>query len=791
MNIQIGHFIPIVIIIFSSWGHAETPETTFEIENIVEQELYLDVILNQSEQTQMGHFLQRGQQLYIDIESLDRLSIFVSVKPILIEQGLYVGLQQISGLTYKYDDLIQKIWIQVPVELLTRENQYAYKKNKIAEINPQQEKAGTLLNYTAFAQQSNDFLSINGWNEIRAFGLMNGIFSLSGNYQYADQHSIKGQILDTYWEKDFPKKLIRLRLGDAQTYALPWTRSSRVSGLSLSKNFALQPYAITAPLMSFKGQVALPSQVDLIINGIQQFSQEVLPGQFDIQTVPSISGAGNAKMVITDINGQQQVVNLALYRSSNLLAKGLNDWSFNIGYPKLNYGISSFDYGQDLAFSGNYRYGVSDTMTLQANSEFTTGLTQAGLGTIYQLGHRAGVINASYAQSQASKKLLSNKNGQLLGLGYSWNSTLFSFNYNTLHQLGDFNDIASLNGSGFARKSDQIYFGFSTKIGQFGSSYLKQDYKKQQSSEYLLFNWSHILPQRINLNFSYSRNLINSENGYYLSVNIPWNKKNSSHISMQRNNNLNQYGTNYLRPLDRDQGGLGWQLSANHTDQYSSLQSQVDYLGRYGLGQLNVQHTQSGQQRDNTNIYASVNGGLVILKDTILPTRISNGSFAIVSTSRVPDVPVHLENRLIGETNKKGYLLLDHLHPYQHNNIAINILNLPIDFKIEKNQQDVVPHQSSGAFVVFPIYKVKSVQFQALDSKDQPIEVGKGVWYSLSDAQQKQPSNTIVAYDGTVYLDDIRNEVIYIGDNKSLCQIQLPDITTLKGFTDLGRMICQ
>ncbi|OTG79858.1 hypothetical protein B9T31_16590 [Acinetobacter sp. ANC 4558] len=785
MNIRIGYLIPMVII-FSPLVLAETPEITAEIENNVQQELYLDVILNQAEQTQIGHFLQKEQQLYIDLTSLNQFSIYSPVEPVIIDQTSYINLQQISGLTYQYDDLNQKISIQVPVGLLIGKGQYGYKKQPIAEINPQQQKTGTLLNYTAFAQRNDDLLSLNGWSEIRAFGLMGGVFSTSGNFQYAEHRAAKGQILDTYWEKDLPEQLLRFRLGDAQSYALPWTRSSRISGLSLSKNFALQPYAITTPLMSFKGQVALPSQVDLIINGIEQFSQNVSPGQFDIQTAPTITGAGNAQMVITDINGQQQVIDLALYRGVNLLAQGLKDWSFNLGYPKLNYGISSFDYGNDLAFSGNYRYGVSNTMTLQTHSEFTRGLGQAGLGTIYQLGRRAGVINVSYAYSHAS-----NQRGQLLGLGYSWNSTLFSVNYNTLREFGEFNDIASLNGSGFANRSDQIYLGVSTKIGQFGGSYFKQDYREVQSSKYLLFNWSYNLPQRVNLNFSYSHNLVNGENGYYLSANIPWNRRDSSNLSVQRNNQVNQYGANYSHPLDQDQGGFGWQLAANHTDEYSNFQSQLDYLGRYGLAQVNLQHLQSDQQKNITNVYASVSGGLVMVKDTILPTRLSNGSFAIVSTSQVGHVPVHLENRLIGETNKKGYLLLDRLNPYQHNSIAINTLELPLDMKVETIKQDVVPAQSSGVFVVFPIYKVKSIQFQAVDQQDQPITVGKGIWDSLSAMQQKQEPKMVVAYDGIVYLDDVKNDVLYIGDQKKFCQVHIPELSTLNGFTDLGRKVCQ
>jgi outer membrane usher protein len=59
------------------------------------------------------------------------------------------------------------------------------------------------------------------------------------------------------------------------------------------------------------------------------------------------------------------VLSIPLYGTNNLLAQGLNDWSFNVGYPKLNYGLSSFDYAQDPAFSGSYRYGISNKLTLK------------------------------------------------------------------------------------------------------------------------------------------------------------------------------------------------------------------------------------------------------------------------------------------------------------------------------------------------------------------------------------------------------------------------------------------
>lgn len=782
LNVRVGRLLCaglIIVIAPHVFAESDSPEQASEIQ----QDLYLDVELNQSVQPQIGHFLQRGQQLYIDRASLDSFAIHADAPQMLIDQATYIALDQINGLSYQYDNLNQKISIQVPVELLSGQNQYGYQALPAASINPLQEKKGLLLNYTAFAQQNDDVFSFNGWNELRYFGLFNGVLSLSGNYQYRDHVATDGQILDTYWEKDFPNQLLRLRLGDAQSDALTWTRSTRLSGLSISKNFALQPYTVTTPLMSFKGQVTLPSQIDLIINGIKQSSQNVVPGQFDIQTIPSITGAGNAQMVITDINGQQQVQSFSLYRANHLLAQGLNDWSLNLGYPKLNYGLSSFDYANDPAFSGNYRYGLSNTFTVETHAELTEQLQQAGLGTVYQLGKRAGQINVSYAYSHTSEQ-----QGQLLGFGYSWNSALLSLNYNGLRQFGQFNDIASLNDATFASQSDQFYMGLNTKFGQFGGSYIQQEYIDQASNRFVLLNWSYILPRRMNLSLSYSRDLLNKENSYYLSLNLPWAKRNSATLTAQRSNDQNQMSLNVLHSVDQDQGGLGWQALANHTKQYSQFQGQLDYLGRYGLSQFNVQHTASDQQ-NNTSAYASVSGGLVILKDTVLAKRLGNGSFAVVSTDQVADVPVRLENRLIGKTNRKGYLLLDYLNPYQHNSVAVDTLDLPINLKIETTQQDAVPRQSSGVFIRFPMYQVKSVQLQVVDLQGNNLSVGTSVWQEKPN-EQLQPM-TIVAHDGMVYLDNVKNNTLYIGDQLKQCRVKLPDLETLNGYSDLGQIVCQ
>src|SRR5690606_34292039 len=106
-------------------------------------------------------------------------------------------------------------------------------------------------------------------------------------------------------------------------------------------NFALQPYQTTAPLASFVGEAVLPSTVELYINGLRQSTQRVPPGQFQIDSLPSLNGAGRAEVIVTDINGQRRILNFDFYGAPSLLRQGLFDWSVETGFVRNDYGLRS------------------------------------------------------------------------------------------------------------------------------------------------------------------------------------------------------------------------------------------------------------------------------------------------------------------------------------------------------------------------------------------------------------------------------------------------------------------
>src|SRR5690606_41418361 len=102
--------------------------------------------------------------------------------------------------------------------------------------------------------------------------------------------------LDSSWEWSFPDTMTRLALGDTTTGSLGWTRAVRVGGIHLGRNFGLQPYRATTPLPAFLGEVAVPSELELYVNGVRQYSGEVPVGPFQLVSQPGIDGAGDARL---------------------------------------------------------------------------------------------------------------------------------------------------------------------------------------------------------------------------------------------------------------------------------------------------------------------------------------------------------------------------------------------------------------------------------------------------------------------------------------------------------------
>lgn len=760
-----------------------------EMDSAIQQELFLDVILNQSNTNVLGHFFQQDHQLYISTETLQELKLTLPSDLQANPAGYYL-LEDMPSVKYNYDSSNQKIYLDVDIKALNQTSYYpAYTIIEPAQLDPAQERPGALFNYDFYSQYSEDYFNLSGTNEFRIFGLgEGGILNLSSNYSYTKTNqdsNLKALILDTYWQRDLPEKMLTIRVGDDQSKPLSWSRSTRISGVSLSKNFALQPYQITTPLESFKGEVSLPSTVDLFINGLKQKTQQIIPGQFEIETTPIITGVGQAKVIVTDINGQQRVLNFSLYGTNQLLKENLSDWSFNLGYTRLAYGESSFKYDKNLVANTSYRYGLTRDLTVETHLESAPDLYQGGAGFIQRLGDRAGLLNAAYSLSDYHGSA-----GSIYQVGYNWNSQYLNISYNTARQSGEYYDIARINGSAFPQRSDQFFLGINNRLGQFGTSYIYQEQKSNSTNEFLTFNWSYSFPNNYNLNLSANHDLNEADTRYYLSLNIPLENRRTVNLSYQQDREQEKLSLNARQSISRDIGGWGWQLQADAAQDNQNIQAQLARMHNYGEWSLGLQEFKTDNSSSRI-ANGTLNGSLLMMNRSLFPMRRSFDSFALISTSKIPEVPVKLENRSVGKTNRNGELVVASLNPYQNNRITIDTLELPADYYIETTAKNAVPRFGSGVFIDFPVYQMQAIQAVIKQKDGSVIEAGSNVWTDPNIQSSTADPLTIVAHDGMIYIENPKVTKFFVQQKDQMCSFEIKSLDTQKGLIDLGELLCK
>lgn len=748
-------------------------------------DLYLDVTLNGAS-VGLTHFYYHDDQLWASTAILQQLGFIVPV-----DMTEAIPLNTLPDLKIDYDARQQTLTLIAPLSMLnlgTTVRSTRTNKRPLPTASP-----GMLLNYNIYGSQTqNSAKSLSAYTELRAFnnfGVLSSTALTTVNHSGGDTSNWNDRTvrLDTSWSKSFPDKLLTVRAGDILTGALSWTRATRLGGLQIGTNFDLQPYMTTIPLPSFFGEATLPSAVELYINGLEQYSGNVPAGPFEINTVPSFSGAGKAQLVVTDALGQSTTLNFSLYDAQRLLQPGLADWSVELGAVRENYGLESFDYGNDIAASGTWRYGVSNRFTAETHAEVTKGLSNAGVGGTWLLGRSGGVLFASLAGSKSQ-----GQGGMQYSTNYSWNNSRFNIGVGATGTTGDYRDVGTQYGSAPARRSEQISTGYSTQsLGSFGLSYNQVAQAQQETTQFASASWSKSFGGRLSVSANYNHDINDSaNNSASLSASFSLGRNISMSNSMQHTDDSTAFATNVSRPAP-NAGGIGWRVQARHSidDSMNSKDSTVglgemDYLGRYGQVQAGVSSSD-----DSYATYASAKGSLVTMGGGILAARQINSGFAVVSTDGIANVPVLLQNNLIGTTNSRGLLLVTPLNAYQDNKIDINPIDLPADLRIDKVNIDATPTDRAGILVAFGITPVRSASVILIDSDGQLLPLGSQV-RQLSN--QEVPS-TVIGFDGEVYLDtlDEHNVLEVTTPSGDRCTVSFDYRKQGDEIPLLGPFICQ
>lgn len=751
-----------------------------------EYELHLQASINQVDTSGLTRFVVRQDALLASPASLRLLGLKLSAEA---NRQALLPLASLPGVDVHYDVQLQRINLQVQVDMLDRPPTHIdLRRTDHLRPDPEQRATGATLNYDLYGQRSSSASTLSSFSELRLFGIGAGIWNNTLAHAFhsrgVDHHNRTSSTrLDSNWQLDFPESMFSLSIGDSVSAAHGWSRALRFGGVRLSRNFSLQPYRITTPPASFAGEAALPSTVDLYIDGIRQSSQQLPPGRFQFDSTPSLNGTGQASLVITDINGQSRTLDFSLYGTPELLQAGLSDWSLELGALRRDYGLRSFAYSPYPFVSASLRHGLSDSLTLQWHAESSQGIHQAGLGAAMLLGRRGGVFSGSLAGSHAGAT-----SGQQHGIGYHWSSRQLTLSASRTRRSPGYRGVAAVHElTSLPRRSEQAYVGVSTPLGQLGISYIAQQHAELPRSRYASLNWSHMLPDNGQLNVSFNRDLGEYRgNNVFVHWSRPLDRHTTRTASLRHARNGTQLSLEANHSAVRDDA-LNWRAQLSGGDGQRGARGEIGRRGHASQWTAGLEHDTA--QHSTIRAYASANGALAWLGGHVHALPRIDDAFALVSTAGVADVPVQLDNRSVGRTDKRGQLLVSQLSAWQRNQLSIDPQHLPADMHLNNTSKLVVPATHSGVLVSFDMRRTLAVHVGIRDRDGQWLPAGSRLTVNAPGAPE---ATSLVGHEGKVYLLDppARARLLYrTGTNE--CAATLPALPAREGRIDLEDVTCE
>ncbi|AUG53828.1 fimbrial assembly protein [Thalassospira marina] len=767
------------------------------------RELQLEVFVNGRSTGWVAAFSSDPERgLLIDAGQLRNVGIIPD--PLATDDDGLVELLKMQSVFYRISEPEQAIYFNVfdASRVPRRVNMLNPVTDRGADHHDGGVLYGGLVNYLVRAEtESIDGAGLGRGNDVGISGAFDmqlyspvGRFSNNVVIDTLDENGWSDmRRLNSYWVRSDPEDMQEYRAGDLVSGGLIWTRPVRLGGGQISRNFGLRPDIVTNPLPAVNGSAAVPSTVDIYVNNARQYSTSVPDGPFEITNIPVVSGYGVTTVVVRDVMGQQQVMELPFFTSPRLLRKDLLDFTLSAGVARRNYGIKSNDYHGGPASIGTLRYGFSDDVTLTSHAEVSPDVALAGGGVVFNAFDR-GIL--SFAAAGSSGKLGS---GMQLSASSEFTFDGFYLYLRSQRSFAEYSDVAALasemvdsSDSGTdgqnaymlpPRALDQVALSlplsFDPSVINLGFTNLENNGETPARIVSAAFN------RRMEGNWTLFGNVYKNlgedgETGIYLGLSVPLGRQ---HLTSSVSHRKSGYSTSVdiARPASRSVGDYGWRASASHG---ALERKRVAATYRAQAMQLSGDLEKT---EDDYRMSLDMEGSAVMVGgDTFLGNRI-NGAFAVVDAG-APDMEIRSENRAVGRTAGNGKMLVPNLRPWEPNRISIDPVSLPLTADIGSVRRVVVPTDNGASSVDFNVRQQISAALVTLrDAQGNFIPPG-------SRGRLVGTDQTFgVGYDGQAYIKGLadKNHVIISPVGARRCEAYFDFEFVYDSQVQIDNVVCQ
>ncbi len=546
-------------------------------------------------------------------------------------------------------------------------------------------------------------------------------------------------------------------LGDIVTGAVGFSGAVRLSGIQVQSNFQQRPDIFRGPLPQFAGTAALPSAVDLYVDSVKVFTSKVPQGPFVLQSLPQITGR-TLSVVTTDPNGHETRISQPFFYAPGLLRRGLSEYSFELGFPRLG-GTSTFgNYLGFLAGSGTLRYGLTDRLTVEGHVEAGDGLVNGGIGIAAALGY-LGALNGSISLSNFGGAQGGHVTADYqLGLGgiSGFASIVREFGrYNTLGSATAVRGFA-VPGSGFPslpprqkQSIDRVGVFFQLP---FDPTTLDISYNRialaGSNTRTVSTGFTRRINERLSVNGNATVDLVNRNNvALRINFNLRLGNFATASISGNHDRSVNNYSVSLNGFNAGRQNRLGYTLSQRGDDNGNASRSgRLEY--RASEAQLSGTIDQS---KGDVRAQLSAEGAILVADGRVFPANRIGESFALIKNAG-PGAEILQNGRRIARSNQHGNALLPELEAFDETRISLDPTKLPTDYEAQNGTEfNIVTARRGGAVIDFGVRKVYAGLVVIVDAGGKPFPPGTQVMRVGMEPD-------ILGYDGEVFLRDLKPE---------------------------------
>jgi outer membrane usher protein len=517
-------------------------------------------------------------------------------------------------------------------------------------------------------------------------------------------------------------------------------------GFTVRRRFGLDPYFETAPAPALTTALAMPSLVQVIVNGRLVDSETLQPGILDLRDLPTnATGAGNASIVITDANGKR-TVNVPSYGAPGSLRKSLTDYSVTLATDSTSH---------DQVLGGYLRHGFNDALT--------GGIVAVRMAQYQRFGSDVSV-----------RTLFGTLTGSLdtanSGIGSGTNASL---------QYG-YSALALSTGLEVAKTSPGWLAGPPNAVG------LTNALQRQPTFSLGAYLGAQRLPGAPFLRWSHDTN---DPPSLILGFQVPMRSGPIAVAVTREAGHGTTFSLQYTHSGRRADLGASYDSTAHQAVLESSLH-RSDGKGSTDvtvdaptLDRVDVTSTAEWAngtytaelERQNRALSGDADweGALAFVGSRLFSTAPIQDGFALVRIAGIPNVSVDLDGRPVGRTDASGDLIVPQLIGGLANTVQLHDDDLPLTTRFDKTKQVVTPVGRSGILIDFPYRHLHAfrgkIAFVHAGATQVPVN-GELTVGSGASATEADLSPT-----GTFYFDDLKpgNYTGHVDADNGACDVAI------------------